>query len=244
MIKPEILDAMVQSGCTAEQIASVVKAAMAGRSSNADRQARYRARKAVTRDVTTVTSNACDGASLPKKETSPTPPKEKTTLPENPTPEANASSVAPKPGQKAVKVWFEEFWAVYPQRKGANPRKTAFAKFESRVRAGADPAAIIAAAGRYAAELKADGKIASPFVAQAATWLNQDRFEDYAKPADAAATGPISLIAAPGTPQWQAWHDHKRRIGERTAFMEAEASAGRGYRTPTEWPPEATANAA
>lgn len=78
MIKPEVLDAMVAAGCTAQQIAAAVKADQAG-SSGAARQARYRARKASQsdeRDVTTVT--VTDDLS-PKKETSPTPPKEKTT---------------------------------------------------------------------------------------------------------------------------------------------------------------------
>lgn len=46
-----------------------------------------------------------------------------------------------------------------------------------------------------------------------------------------------ALKIEPDTPQWQAWLDHRRRLGERTAFMEAEAKAGRGYLVPSEWPP-------
>jgi len=75
-VKAEILDAMVASGCTAEQIAAVVKASMT-RSTNAERQARFRQRAKASRvtenNVTGVTDNA---APLSDKEKSPTPPKE------------------------------------------------------------------------------------------------------------------------------------------------------------------------
>lgn len=71
MIKPEVLDALVAAGCTAEQIAAAVKADQA-RSSGAARQARYRARKAslvTLRDASDVTNPS-------PKEIPPTPPKE------------------------------------------------------------------------------------------------------------------------------------------------------------------------
>lgn len=80
MIDHAILDAMVESGCTAEQIAAVVKASTSKRSTGAERQARYRARKvagSVTSDVTSVT--VTDNTPVPPfsdKEKSPTPPKE------------------------------------------------------------------------------------------------------------------------------------------------------------------------
>lgn len=44
MITADVIDAMVASGCTPEQIAAVVKASLAKRSSGAERQAAYRAR--------------------------------------------------------------------------------------------------------------------------------------------------------------------------------------------------------
>ena len=74
MIKPEVLDAMVAAGCTAEQIAAAVKADMGRRSTNAERQARYRAKKA-----NSVTSNVTERNVTQEpspKEKSPTPPKE------------------------------------------------------------------------------------------------------------------------------------------------------------------------
>lgn len=84
MIKPAVLDAMVAAGCTAEQIAAAVKADQAG-SSGAERQARYRARKASQSDERNVTSVTVTDSPSPK-ESPPTPPKEIT-----PSPEPNGS---------------------------------------------------------------------------------------------------------------------------------------------------------
>lgn len=72
MIKPEILDALVAAGCTGEQIAAAVKADQA-RSSGAERQARYRARKASQSDERDVTSVTVTGDLSPEG-FSPTPP--------------------------------------------------------------------------------------------------------------------------------------------------------------------------
>lgn len=79
MIKAEVLDALVASGCSPEQIAAAVKASMS-KSSGASRQAAYRARlkkmnaaerdenvtEVTQRDVTerNVTNNVTDGFSL------------------------------------------------------------------------------------------------------------------------------------------------------------------------------------
>lgn len=51
-IKPEVLDAMVASGCTAEQIAAVVKASLGKGKTGAQRQAEYKARKEAERQMT------------------------------------------------------------------------------------------------------------------------------------------------------------------------------------------------
>lgn len=90
MIDPSILDAMVASGCTAEQIATVVKAAIAScddrkaakRANNAERQRRFRERNAdnALRGVT-------NAEQVSPKEIPPTPPKEIT-----PSREPNGSS--------------------------------------------------------------------------------------------------------------------------------------------------------
>jgi uncharacterized protein YdaU (DUF1376 family) len=89
---------------------------------------------------------------------------------------------------------FEEFWQAYPRRKGSNPKEPARKKFLFHVKTDADGQAVIAAAKRYAAEIR-DNKTDPQFVAQAKTWLNQQRFDDYQPPPERS---PLS--APPGAP--------------------------------------------
>lgn len=170
MIDPSILDAMVASGCTAEQIATVVKAAIAScddrnaakRANNAERQRRFRERNA---------DNALRGVTNaeqvpPKKETSPTPPKEKTT----------PLSSGDKSPSRCERDFFAEFWLSYPHREGPNPKKPARLSFDRLIAKGTDPQAIISAAQALAVEHPTPTR----FVPQAVTWLNQERFSDHA----------------------------------------------------------------
>jgi hypothetical protein len=85
---------------------------------------------------------------------------------------------------------FDEFWKAYPKRDGSNPRNPARKSFLAAVRSGADPQAIIAAAARYAAECRSKQQINTPYVAQAKTWLNQQRWGDYAAPSGAGPPQP------------------------------------------------------
>jgi hypothetical protein len=95
MIKPEVLDALVAAGCTAEQIAAAVKADQS-KSSGATRQARYRAAKKASR-VTESDVTLRDG--FPLKEIPPTPPKENNPLPASPIGSAAQAPVAAQPNQ-------------------------------------------------------------------------------------------------------------------------------------------------
>jgi hypothetical protein len=69
------------------------------RSSGAERQARYRARLASQSDGSDVTAVTVTGVVSPKKETSPTPPKEKTTPSQS---ETNVSSKTPRQALETV----------------------------------------------------------------------------------------------------------------------------------------------
>lgn len=162
MIKPEVLDAMVAAGCTAEQIAAAVKADQSA-SSGAARQARYRARnklkEGVTSDERDVTSVTVTDTVSPKKETSPTPPKEKTTP--STVSEAEASSTGSR-------TRFPDFWSLYPNKVGKREAETAFLKALKR----ADLETILVGLRRYAAKTD-DRPWCNP-----ATWLNQDRWTD------------------------------------------------------------------
>lgn len=72
---------------------------------------------------------------------------------------------------------FERFWNAYPKRKGSNPKHPAKVKFEAAIRMGTDPDKIINGAAAYADEERKS--IDTPYICQAATWLNQRRWEDY-----------------------------------------------------------------
>ncbi|WP_338688941.1 hypothetical protein V5279_25130 [Bradyrhizobium sp. 26S5] len=75
---------------------------------------------------------------------------------------------------------FDEFWQAYPRRDGPNPRKPAETRFNSLVKTGLDPAMLIAAAAKLAADEQARGNIGTRFIPQACTWLNQQRWSDHA----------------------------------------------------------------
>lgn len=74
---------------------------------------------------------------------------------------------------------FEEFWRAYPKRDGANPKQPAQKKFLAALKSGNSSEDIIAGARRYASECKAKRLEGTPMVAQAMTWLNQQRWTDY-----------------------------------------------------------------
>src|SRR5262249_24838711 len=78
--------------------------------------------------------------------------------------------------KNSAKHDFESFWRVYPHRGAhADPKKPARAKFEATLRLGVDPDIIIAGAERYRAHVERQG-VEARYVAQAQTWLNQERW--------------------------------------------------------------------
>lgn len=88
---------------------------------------------------------------------------------------ANATSVNIAIGPIA----FESFWKTYPKREGSNPKEPARKRFMAIIKAGADPDAVIASARAYANEMRENKQFGTPYVAQAITWLNQQRWKDY-----------------------------------------------------------------
>jgi len=181
VVSADVLDAMVASGCTAEQIAAVVKADLAAqerardekRAKDRDRQRRSRAnRHAMSHDVT-VTDCDNDGHGVtPRPPCPPSFPPDPLTTPLNP----------PTPDSRSIDAAFARFWQAYPKREGSNPKQPAREKFGRAVRKGADPDAIVAGAEAYRRQCEDAEQIGTPYVAQAVTWLNQRRWEDYAIP--------------------------------------------------------------
>lgn len=73
---------------------------------------------------------------------------------------------------------FDEFWNVYPKRDGSNPRKPACQKFANAIKRGVDPQQIIAGARAYSLHCQSKQITGTAYVAQAVTWLNQERWND------------------------------------------------------------------
>ena len=86
---------------------------------------------------------------------------------------------------------FETFWQAYPSRSPhPNPKQSARAKFRAAIKGGTDPAIIVAGAERYAAYVRTE-RTDPKYVAQATTWLNQERWtEPYALMGN-RANGPM-----------------------------------------------------
>ena len=74
---------------------------------------------------------------------------------------------------------FEVFWEIYPNRRDhSNPKKPARAKFVAALKRGVPAADIIRGAECYVAHVEREGTDPK-FVAQAQTWLNQERWAQY-----------------------------------------------------------------
>ncbi len=116
--------------------------------------------------------------------------------------------VAPPVGvarMSGVEARFEEFWAAYPKRGSAtNPRKPAFEKFGKLVKAGIDPAEIISGAKAYASAMRHSRKDGTEHVAQAVTFLNQERWKDYSnvEQIEAWRTDPKAWRDDQSPPPW------------------------------------------
>jgi hypothetical protein len=74
-------------------------------------------------------------------------------------------------------VHFERFCAAYPKRYGNVNRTVARAKFESVIRAGADPEEIIAGAVLYRKLCDIQGTTGTEYVLMMSTWLNREHWK-------------------------------------------------------------------
>ncbi len=86
---------------------------------------------------------------------------------------------------------FRTFWRAYPSRRPhSNPKKPARAKFETALKHGAAAADIIRGAEHYAAYIERE-HTNPKYVAQAKTWLNEERWAQYQ---EAAGSKPTPLF--------------------------------------------------
>lgn len=95
---------------------------------------------------------------------------------------------------------FEEAWQAYPKREGSNSRRAAVKAWNARVRAGVDPAELVAGVRRYAAFCAAKGSIGTAYVKQAAAFFGPDAHwsEQWAVQAEQASMQPAQRPAPPG----------------------------------------------
>ncbi len=76
---------------------------------------------------------------------------------------------------------FDEFWKTYPSRQPhSNPQKPARDKFEAALKRGVPASDIIRGAENYAIHVRRDVPDRK-YVAQAKTWLEQERWAEYQK---------------------------------------------------------------
>ncbi len=81
---------------------------------------------------------------------------------------------------------FDDFWRIYPSRRPySNPKEPARLKFEAALKRGVPASNIIRGAENFASHVCRDVSDRK-FVAQAQTWLNQERWTDYQEPLEEA----------------------------------------------------------
>jgi hypothetical protein len=113
-----------------------------------------------------------------------------------PTPKGVESDDVKQEAVSLESLFESEFWPAYPEREGANPKKPALLKFVALCKRGEDPRAIIRGAQRYAADPST--KIGTPYVATAATWLNQERWKD--REASGGSGPSLAAVSAAESP--------------------------------------------
>ncbi len=121
---------------------------------------------------------------------------------------------------------FNNFWKAYPKRDGANPKAPASKKFCAIIKSGTEPPEIINAAHKYATEMRSRGQERTPYVAQAITWLNQQRWGDYSARDETPTKAMVRVM--PDTPQWEAWQKARGKPLPR--------DRDGGWLCDTEWP--------
>lgn len=188
------------------------------RSAAAERQARYRKRKAhsdaggITRGITRdVTSDVTAVTSEPAKEGLPQTPSKKTTS--LTIVRENSRAQARKPSEDD----FARLRNAYPRRAGGDPRDTAWRAFGKAVLGGADVEAIIAGARQFAAFRSGDDPKFTPMLA---TWLNRRGWlDDYTGPKPRA--GP-----APAGQRKDGWLEMYRKVHGLGEFAHEPADQG------------------
>lgn len=142
-------------------------------------------------------------------------------------------SPSPAKPQACSSDAFKRFKATFPRRDGSNPWLPAEKKFNALVKTGVDPEVMIRAAAELAREEGTRGNIGTKFIPQAITWLNQQRFTDYAAAAALVSDMPAGYYAKQDSEQLEAWDQHS--LSSRGKRLPRDRNGG--WRVSSEWPP-------
>ncbi|MGW4883392.1 hypothetical protein [Streptomyces murinus] len=130
-------------------------------------------KEALTR-VTVGQRNQAAAYALPLAAAAPPPAPKPSTSPPPTAPRQTPRKPNPRRPSPAADTGFDDFWAAYPRKVAKGTARTAWAKALKR---GAEPADVIAAAARAAAQWRA-AHTEVRFIPHPTTWLNGERYDD------------------------------------------------------------------
>jgi hypothetical protein len=194
-----------------QRIAADAEAVSGPRKSNAERQARFRARKAEQEASVTnnVTCNATDNV------TTPCPPSFPPRPPQTPT--HTPGYILPARGVALAKPnGFARFWEAYPRKIGKGAAEKAYRAACAKIGGPDPPGVLLAALERVKATWREP-----EFIPHPSTWLNQSRWED--EPETQIAEGQNANRAPALQPKTVARLENYRR-----AFAGAQVAADSG----------------
>lgn len=195
-VSAETLSKLMDAGLDGDALLDVVRSIDADmdsrkpRTKGAERQARYRAKKAenVTSDVTCDVTSDVTG----EKEKPPHTPQKKISPPKKNPPKGGQKEIPPKP--------FEEVWDAWPQPgRTRSSRKQVQAAYAGVLKAY-DHAEVMRAVGMYlrSPDAKKDG---GQFVPALHRWLRDERFTAWLEAATPKAVEPVGPVDLPDTPE-------------------------------------------
>jgi hypothetical protein len=235
-LKPEVLDALVAAGATADMIVAAVKADLAQeearkvarRTKDAERQRRHRLSRVTPRDTALLGVTECDA------------PSPNDVLPNLETLEGNLNPTPLKvPPQKSdfPRDAFEQWYPVYPRHEAPKRARRAFTAVE---RSGEVRFAdLMAATRRFAATVAGKER---QFIPHPATWLNGGCWADEQPAPQAAETRTTGRTAAGfwahrESDQFETWVE----LGHHPP---SQTDRNGGWLFPSEFPPQVQMQAA
>jgi hypothetical protein len=133
---------------------------------------------------------------------------------------------------KAAEREFDRFWGIYARRDGKKDALDIFTKHV--VKNAVDPNVIVSGAERFIKQEKAKGTEIK-YLPMAKTWLNGERWNDYAKPSKSSTV----TVVYPGTKPFEAWLAYHQSAGNdfHVERMREAIDKNQPFTVAQEWPP-------